>query len=475
MSSGRGESIAARELVDVTCGLVSREIFVSPELYEREQEQVFARAWLFIGHESQIPNPGDYFVSRMGEESVILTRDLQGSIHVLLNTCRHRGMKVCRYTDGNTRTFMCPYHGWTYSIDGSVVETPGGLLGVPHFDAAYHGQLDKNAWGLFPVAQLANYKGGIFATWDPEAPAFLDYVGGMKLWLDALFDHRDGREGGSEVLGGVQRWRIPCNWKFVAENFAGDMYHGTSHVSVEAAEIGPGGRGQDRHGVKTEGRAPREGITAFPELGHGARGAPTPHDRPFPTFSNPLIDDYFRKCWAERRHRLDGRLVAGGNGGNLFPNMPFHQYFPRSIAVAHPQGPLETEMWRWYLVDADAPEEVKDALRVYFMRYSGPSGMTEQDDMENWNYASQASKGVMARRLPYNYTQGIGLWTSHDAAPGGRISDEMVSEENARALYGRWAEYMDAESWADLRPAGDRSRSDASAAARWTNGHDRRP
>ena len=188
---------AMQDLVDLEHGVISREVFVSEEIYAREQEQIFARAWLFVGHESQIPNPGDYFISCMGEESVILTRDLQGGIHVLLNTCRHRGMKVCRYDEGNTQTFTCPYHGWTYSVDGRVVQVPGALLGVPRFEDAYRGELDRDAWGLVHVAQQVNYKGTIWATWDPTAPPFLDYLGGMRLWLDALLDCRDGREGGS--------------------------------------------------------------------------------------------------------------------------------------------------------------------------------------------------------------------------------------------------------------------------------------
>src|SRR5437899_11437360 len=83
-------------LVDVEKGIISREIFVSEEIYRQELDRVFARAWLFIGHESQIPKPGDFLVSSMGEESVILTRDRSGKIHVFLNSCRHRGMKVCR-------------------------------------------------------------------------------------------------------------------------------------------------------------------------------------------------------------------------------------------------------------------------------------------------------------------------------------------------------------------------------------------
>ena len=135
------ESGKVNELVDVERGIISREIFVSEEIYRREQEQIFARAWLFVGHESQIPRPGDYFVSSMGEESVILCRDRAGRIHVFLNSCRHRGMRVCRYDDGNTVEFMCPYHGWSYATDGA-------LVGVPFAKDAYGAQLDRSRWGL---------------------------------------------------------------------------------------------------------------------------------------------------------------------------------------------------------------------------------------------------------------------------------------------------------------------------------------
>src|SRR6266852_4536916 len=92
-------------LVALKHGCISREIFVNEDVYQQEQEQLFTHAWLFVGHESQIPRPGDYFISCMGEESVILTRDPQQKVHVFLNTCRHRGMKVCRYDEGNTAVF----------------------------------------------------------------------------------------------------------------------------------------------------------------------------------------------------------------------------------------------------------------------------------------------------------------------------------------------------------------------------------
>src|SRR5215211_3593490 len=167
-------------LVDVEQGLVSRQIFTNEELYQQHLERIFARAWLFVGHTSQIPNPNDFFVSRMGEESVIMTRDRQGEVHVLLNTCRHRGMKVCRYDEGNGAVFSCPYHGWSYSTDGKLVSVPGELIGVPQFQTAYHGELKKEDWGLISCPQVHNYKGTIWATWDETAPNFMDYIGDFR-------------------------------------------------------------------------------------------------------------------------------------------------------------------------------------------------------------------------------------------------------------------------------------------------------
>jgi phenylpropionate dioxygenase-like ring-hydroxylating dioxygenase large terminal subunit len=129
------------QLIDTDRGTISREIFVAPEFHREELEKLFTRAWLFVGHESQIPNPGDFFVSRMGEESVILCRDTHGAVHVFLNSCRHRGMKVCRYESGNTSLFVCPYHSWSYTTDGK-------LQGVPLYRVLYEGNLDRNEWSL---------------------------------------------------------------------------------------------------------------------------------------------------------------------------------------------------------------------------------------------------------------------------------------------------------------------------------------
>ena len=442
-------------LVDMAAGTVSREIFVNEDIYAQEQELLFARAWLFVGHVSQIPKPGDYFVSCMGEESVILCRDREGEIHVFLNSCTHRGMKVCRYDEGNTPVFSCPYHGWSFATDGK-------LVGVPYFKDAYKGELDKSQWGLIEVPQLCIYKGTVWANWDKDAPSFEEYLGGYKTYLDFLLDTWDGAGGETEVFGGIEKWVIPCNWKFPSENFIGDRYHNISHRSVDLVGVGPSGSGR-------RDTQERVGATAldfsFPERGHGTISFLRPDDGPIPAYQHSkIVSDYFAHCENERRRNYGkwSRFIPGP--GTLFPNFSYLPRQPRTIAVWHPRTPESHEAWRWFLVDKNAPAEVKEFLRKYYISYSGPAGLTEQDDMENWNYAHNASRGAIARRYPYNYQMGMG----HEAPPfdtdgldlPGQIRNvtaAKAAEQNQRGFYSRWRDFLTAKDWNEL--------------ATWRNGH----
>jgi nitrite reductase/ring-hydroxylating ferredoxin subunit len=438
-------------MVDLAHGEISREVYVNEGIYQQELEQIFARAWLFIGHESQVPKPGDYFQSRMGEEAVLLVRDRKGALHVFLNTCRHRGMKVCRYDEGNTLLFTCPFHGWSYDTDGR-------LVGVPEFQSAYHGELDKEKWGL-PEARIANFYGSIWACWDPQAPSLEAYLGDFVEYLRPMFQGDDGRDAGVEMIGGIHKWQMPSNWKFPAISFQNDAAHGTiTHRSVNVAAIGPQGDvdGGDRH--PRSGGRPINREIAIPGLGHSSRLVVRQADEPYleTWLTEPLIEEYYREAHEAKVKRFAGqRLITGGGG--VFPDMCYQGAgeIRKPVVVWHPDGVYGTECWRFYLIDSKAPKEVKDAMRRYYMRYAGPVGLTESDDMENWNYATPASKGTIARRYPYNYQMGLGHEYEDPSLAPGRLGS-MRNEHGQRNRFARWLELMEAKSWADAYPVDGR-------------------
>ena len=334
---------AIDRMIDPQRGTVSREIFVSPETYREELEKLFARAWLFVGHESLIPKPGDFFVSRMGEELVILCRDQAGAVHVFLNSCRHRGMKVCRYEQGNTSLFVCPYHSWSYTTDGR-------LQGVPLYRALYEGTLNREEWSLIEVPKLALYKGTVWASWDPQAPDFLTYLGDAVDHLDQVVDCRDGRPGGAEVIG-VHKWVFPSNWKFAAENFLGDSYHNPSHRSVDMIGMGPSGqRGQSSRRDNEYAGGQRFWVS-FPQ-GHGMTGALMPEQTEYAsTFQqNPVVDEYFRHCFHERKRRLGEKARILPLVGTIFPERVVSMAVSRAasacgIRTARPRPKAGASSW----------------------------------------------------------------------------------------------------------------------------------
>src|SRR5688572_7834153 len=218
-----------QRMVNREKGLVDRRIFSDASIYQLELELIFARAWNFVAHESQIPNPGDFFMTFIGEDRVIVVRDNDMQPQVLINSCRHRGNAVCRAEEGHSSSFMCTYHGWTYDLKGN-------LVGVPGFKEVYHEELDRENWGLIKAAKVDSFKGFIFATMDGEAPDLHDYLGDVgRMGLNMLALHGD-----NQAVGGIVKYTIPCNWKFATDNIW-DFYHGiTTHMSAYISTVPTG-------------------------------------------------------------------------------------------------------------------------------------------------------------------------------------------------------------------------------------------
>jgi phenylpropionate dioxygenase-like ring-hydroxylating dioxygenase large terminal subunit len=373
----------------------------------------------------------------MGEEPVILWRDLAGRVRAYLNLCRHRGNRVCRADRGNAKLFTCSYHGWTYSSDGK-------LAVVPMADA--FPELDREKWGLIPVAQIDTYKGLIFATFDNAAPPLRDYLGDMAWYLDILLDRR---AGGTEVSG-PHRWVLDANWKTAAENFGGDGYHiGSTHGSARELGIDT---------TTSQTRTWNKGCQIACANGHILVSWLTPPDDAGPWFAQPddALLDYMKENAAEIESRL-GEVRArriSPSAGTVFPNLSVH-WLTRTIRVWHPRGPDKMEIWSWAIVDKAAPEKIKERMRFVSQYRFSPAGVFEQDDMDNWIQVTGAAKSAIGRRFPANY-QMVGA-REEIANPGlpGRVRSRF-SDNNQISLYMHWAKVLEAQTWTEiLQPAGD--------------------
>jgi phenylpropionate dioxygenase-like ring-hydroxylating dioxygenase large terminal subunit len=448
-------------LVDQDAKLVSARALSDPEVFQLELERVFARAWVAVAHESEIPEAGDFVTRHIGRDPVIVCRDASGEVHVLLNTCSHRAMQVCRAEQGNTGVFRCPYHGWTY-------DQAGALKAAPMEKEMYCDALDKANLGLLR-ARVASCVGMIFASWDPSAPTLEEYLGDYRWYLEAAFARTDG---GMVVIGAPQRWRVRANWKMPAEQFAGDAYH-TLMLHRSLVELGLFGGN-----TPEENRAIIDGVNVT-HNGHGLRcldatrvwrslAPPAENDEAAPTLTltekfgmappSALTPELTSEM---ERHLSDSQRSMLADFppivGTIFPNLSWLNT-PMStldgqlaaiptLRIWHPVAPDELEVITWVLVERDAPEAFRTAIRRASVQNFGASGIFEQDDAEGWSGISNAVRGVIGSRRCLNYQHQTGERRPADWEGGGFVQADISRDDNQWAFWTRWGEFMTGKPW----------------------------
>ncbi len=439
------------EMVSLERGEVDRRIYSDPEIFELEMERIFARAWLFLCHESQIPEPGDFFQAVMGRDNVLVVRQRDGTVRAMLNTCAHRGNAVCRAEEGNARSFLCTYHGWSYGIDGK-------LNGVPGFNIFYNGELDKKRRGLPRIAQVASYKGFIFGTHDPTAPPLEEFLGPTgRLGLDLI-----ALRGDMEVVPGIQKFVIECNWKIAVDNLF-DWYHPQiTHASAFEPDVMPTA-GQRRDGGKIDMTGVNmqnganlelagggiigskfETVVVLGEYGHAIGGPSTSSSGYF-----DLVPQWRETSRAKEGLGPVGIKVAGHP--NIFPTAWATSGVPQ-ISLRIPRDPGHTEIWWFTLVDRNLPRETRDFTIMMANRIFGPAGLLEQDDGENWAQATAQTRGVASRRVRHLLNMGVGR--GRIIKEGGLSRIEGYTNEHAQLwTYHSWAQWMKRLDWNDLKKA----------------------
>lgn len=380
--------------------LVPVGIFNDRAIFDAEMDRIFSRNWLFVAHESEIPNKGDFVLRRIGLESVIVSRDTDGKINVMSNHCRHRGTEVCQIDRGNASHFTCPYHGWSYRNNGD-------WLAAPHMLEAYGGRLDKKKWGLLHAPRVDSHQGLIFASLDSNAPPLKDYLGGMGWLLDAFLGLAPE---GMRVVAPPDRYKIRSNWKTSAENFSGDVYH-VDHLHFSSEMIGSA--------------AGLQGTCEFARTyemgnGHNAIG----HEwikaiHPGWIFAG-YPETYFKHFDLDRLDPAQLLMMRDKppTVGTIFPNLSFARFAMweqmdkppaviTSIRQWQPISPSETELWSWQLVWNFMSEE--DAQYAYKIgQYTlGSAGIFEQDDTVAWEGAPKVGASSWWRReqAHFNFQQ----------------------------------------------------------------------
>ncbi|MNK62224.1 2-halobenzoate 1,2-dioxygenase large subunit [compost metagenome] len=413
---------------------VHKRVYTDPAIFELEMDRVFGQAWIYIGHESQVPKPGDYFTTRLGREPVVMVRHTDGQVHVMFNRCPHKGAKLVPDGSGSAGKFLrCLYHGWTFKCDGS-------LLSVPLRSGYECTALDLKdpQYGVRKVARVATHRGFVFASLSEDGPELKEFLGGVATSLDNFCDRAP--EGEVEVAGGVQRVIQRNNWKIFFENLHDTIHAVATHESSwraakEEHEAMPAGTPKPFEVVIVDGNG--EPLEFWEKLelkgydhGHGfMEGIFVP-----PT--DPVSLAYVASLEAAKgAEQADAILRVNRHNTIVYPSCSPHTSF-QQIRVIRPLSVDRTLVEIFSFRLKGAPEATFQRTLKYTNIVNSPSSNVMPDDLEAYN------------RVQEGLGSDGGDWVSmHRAAgrdqplPGGRASNGN-SEMPSRNMFAAWAGYM---------------------------------
>ena len=405
------------EAGDLARGRIPFATYTDAAVYRRELERLFYRGhWCYVGLEAEVPNPGDFKRTAIGERSVVLTRDGDGALHVVENVCAHRGMAFCRERHGNRRTLVCPYHQWSYSLAGDLQGVPfrRGLKRGGEVQGGMPADFRLEDHGLTKLA-VASRGGAVFASFDPAVEPFEQFVGPAVLrYVDRLFDGRPLR------LLGYNRQRIPGNWKLMQENIKDPYHPGLLHTwfvtfglwrADNAARLVMDDHHRHAAMISTRGNAGT--VSEVSQVG-SFKQAMALHDPRF-------LDIVHEPWWGEPT----AVMVT------LFPSVILQQQV-NSVSTRQilPVGPGAFDfVWTHFAFADDDDAMIQRRLRQ--ANLFGPAGFVSADD------------GEVIELSQHSFAASPGGHTTVEL--GGRDvgdADHMITETLIRGMYSYWQKVM---------------------------------
>lgn len=403
---------------DLEHGRIPFGVYTDGELYRRELARMFYRGhWCYVGLEAEVPNPGDFKRTSIGERSVLLTRDGDGALHVVENVCAHRGVTFCRERHGNRRTLVCPYHQWSYSLAGDLQGVPfrRGLKRAGEVQGGMPADFRLEDHGLTKLA-VATRGGVVFASFDRDVEPFEQFVGPAILgYFDRLFDGRALR------LLGYNRQRIPGNWKLMQENIKDPYHPGLLHTwfvtfglwrADNAAKLVMDAH--HRHAAMISKRGNAGAVSEASQVG-SFKPAMTLHDP-------RLLDVVHEPWWGEPTVVMT----------TLFPSVILQQQV-NSVSTRQiiPVGPGEFDfVWTHFGFADDDDAMIQRRLRQ--ANLFGPAGFVSADDGEVIELSQRAFATTPDR-------QTVVELGGHGVADAGH----MLTETLIRGMYRYWRKVME--------------------------------